>query len=105
MRANFLTKTDHRPISGKGCVISTPLYLSQSCNGAPHILNQAQRKIIDPDLLAAITLQESDGSSKAYSHSEAVGMVQNHANPWAGCWINLEIGPVFFQQACRARTA
>lgn len=40
------------------------------------ITDHAIKRNLEPDLLAALILQESGGNSKAYSHSGAVGLMQ-----------------------------
>ena len=50
---------------------------------------------IDPDLLAALILQESGGNPTAYSHSGAVGLMQVMPNDGLAASFMCQNGPCF----------
>jgi len=63
------------PDSSSDCTIaaSYPAAVRQWCNW---IDNYAQAQNLDPNLIAAVILEESGGNAQAYSSSGAVGLMQ-----------------------------
>lgn len=68
-------KKDKKVKSDSGCKLGSayPESVNQWCN---QITYYSEQKNLDPDLIAAVMLQESGGNPVAYSKSGAVGLMQ-----------------------------
>jgi hypothetical protein len=68
-------KKESKATSNSGCELSQsyPESIRQWCNQITHY---AKNKNLDPNLIAAVMLQESGGNPAAYSKSGAVGLMQ-----------------------------
>ncbi len=77
-----------------GCGLS-PSYPQTIMQWCELITRHAQEQGLDPNLIAAIILQESNGNPQAYSNSGAVGLMQVMPNDGiaAGFWCSS--GPCF----------
>jgi soluble lytic murein transglycosylase-like protein len=83
---NLSDKTDNPPADipsanqvsqkGKGACQVNRNYPGKILQWCELITEYALRRGIEPDLLAALILQESGGNPEAYSHSGAVGLMQ-----------------------------
>jgi hypothetical protein len=84
-----------------GCQVSQsfPITILQWCE---LITEYANRRGLDPDLLAALILQESGGDLLAYSHSGAVGLMQVMPRDGLAASFTCPDGPCFQNRPTRA---
>ncbi len=80
--------------SGDGCQVSRN-YPDNVLRWCELITQYGNEHGIDPDLLAALILQESGGNPTAYSHSGAVGLMQVMPNDGLAASFMCQNGPCF----------
>lgn len=73
--SNYASNISTQPGSSSNCSIpvSYPMEVRQWCS---LIDNYSQAQNLDPDLIAAVILEESGGDAQAYSSNGAVGLMQ-----------------------------
>ncbi|MEN6408557.1 MAG: transglycosylase SLT domain-containing protein [Anaerolineaceae bacterium] len=83
-----------QPVSGTDCQVSEgyPETVRQWCG---LITQYAQENNLDPNLIAALILQESGGDPTAYSHSGAVGLMQVMPRDGIAASFQCNSGPCF----------
>lgn len=88
---NMIVNTSY---SAEGCQVSRnfPENILQWCDLISHYGHEHG---IDPDLLAALILQESGGNPAAYSHSGAVGLMQVMPKDGLAAAFMCQNGPCF----------